>query len=240
MLTGLEHSELLAENLSTTAACPPDAVLQELSHLAMAHDTLPYLTAELFERLRKISGQSLASEYLGGMQHLAAQGNPAGARLLAAFLNVSTPGERLLPVVRPLNSSRRYMARLSDPDVGLGPFQTDWLKRQARAETAAAHLGQVWGLKMPPAGTKGPDHQHPWPLMRQVFTKLLWLEHGRKLAYQPGVRHLVDSLFYRRRRKRNLVADVLYRCPRVLLQNTAPSANSIHLKFYSTKQQEKG
>ncbi len=194
MLTGLEHSELLTENLSTTAACPPDAVLQELSHLAMTHDTLPYLTAELFERLRKISGQSLASEYFGGVQYLAAQGNPAGARLLAAFLNVSTPGERLLPVVQPLNSSRRYMARLSDPDVGLGPFQTDWLKRQARAETAAAHLGQVWGLKMPPAGTKGPEHQHPWPLMRQVFAKLLEQAMEEEFWEQEGAPKLLAEM----------------------------------------------
>jgi len=92
LLTGLDHSELLAENLSVADSRPSDAVLQEITHLAMTLDELPFLAAEMFETLRKISGQPIAVEYLGAIQFLAAGGNPAGARLPAAVLHVSTPG----------------------------------------------------------------------------------------------------------------------------------------------------
>ncbi len=176
MLTGLDHSELLAENLDTADACPPESVLQELTHLAMVNDELPFLAAELFERLRKMSGQIAAGEYLGGIQHLASTGSPAGARLLAAFLNVSTPGERLLPVVKGLNSSRRYLgrlAKLADAEGGLRPFQIDWLKRQSILESTAGIWCQKLGLQVPAPKGDQPEQQPPWPMMRTVFGHLL-------------------------------------------------------------------
>ncbi len=173
MLTGLDHSELLAENLATGDACPADFVLQDLTHLAMTNNELSFLTAELFERLRKMSGQDIALDYLGGIQFLASTGNPAGARLLAAFLNVSTPGDRLLPVVKGLHSSRRYRARLADSDADLGPVQSDWLKRQTRLESATLQLSRQLKLNVPATRDERPENQHPWPMMRTVFGHLL-------------------------------------------------------------------
>ncbi len=173
MLTGLDQSELLAENLSTAELQPTPEIVQELTHLALTQDELPFLAAELFEALRKVSGQPVAAQYLGAIQNLASGGGPAGARLLAAFLSVATPGERLLPVVRELNSSRRCHANFMSGSTGGGPLQTDWLKRLVRIE-AVARARQ--GNQAAPAGStdnQNPREQHPWPLLRSTLDDLL-------------------------------------------------------------------
>lgn len=173
MLTGLDHAELLAENLPTADLQPAPAVVQELTHLALTVDELPILTAELFETLRKISGQTVAPDFLGAIQMLAAHGSPAGARLLAAFLNVATPGDRLLPKVRPLDSCRRYQADLARSGGGQGPMQADWLDRLVRCNIAAQKVAQSLELKIAEPVGRGPRLQQPWPLMRAVFAFLL-------------------------------------------------------------------
>jgi len=173
LLTGLDHSELLAENLSTTDLRPPADTLQELTHLAMTREELSFLAAELFEILRKITGQQAAVDFLSAIQVLAVSGNPAGARLLAAFLDVSTPGERLVPSVRPLSSCRRFQAGLAGSEGGLGPLQSDWLKRLAQAEAAAAELRDEQDICIEQSPGNDPRQQHPWPLLRGVFGHLL-------------------------------------------------------------------
>lgn len=173
LLTGLDHSELLAENLSTADLQPSPGVIQELTHLALTQDELPFLAAEMFELLRKVSGQPVAIDYLAAIQKLAGSGGPAGARLLAAFLNVSTPGDRLLPRVRPLDSCRRSHARFMAGDVGGGPLQTDWLKRLVRVEASARIWHAAEGLPVLATTTANPRNEHPWPMLRQVFGHLL-------------------------------------------------------------------
>ncbi len=173
MLTGFDHSELLAENLTTAELSPSAELLQELTHLAMTLNELPFLANELFERLRKISGQQAAIEYLAAIQFLASSGTPAGARLLAAFVDVSTPGERLVPIVRALDSSRRYQAGLAVSDALLGPLQSDWLKRLVRVVVVAKRMHQELGLPQDEVVGTGPRSVHPWPLLRQVFGHLL-------------------------------------------------------------------
>ena len=173
MLTGLDHSELLAENLPTVDLEPASSVVQELTHLAMTQDELPFLAAEMFELLRKISGQPVVADYIGAIQKLAGGGGPAGARLLAAFLNVATPGERLVPVVRSLASSRRYHGRLMVVETGLGPLQNDWLKRLVRAEAKAKICHGELDLPAYENDDKRPGNEHPWPLLRCVFGHLL-------------------------------------------------------------------
>lgn len=173
MLTGMDQSELLVENLSAANLHPSESVLHELTHLAMTQDELPFLAAGMFEMLRKVTGQPAALEYLGGIQDLAMRGNPAGARLLAAFLNVSTPGDRLLPVIRPLDSCRRFHAQLAANTGGMGPFQADWCDRLMRIEIVAKKLsGDLDPTPVAPQGLD-PRQQHPWLLLRETFGHLL-------------------------------------------------------------------
>jgi len=173
LLTGMDQSELLVENLSAADLRPSESILQELTHLAMTQDELPFLASEMFEMLRKISGQPVALDYLGGIQYLAMLGNPAGARLLAAFLNVSTPGDRLVPAIRPLDSCRRFQARLAGSEWGMGSLQADWCDRLLRSEIAAKKMSAGLGLTLTAPEGPDPRQQQPWLLLRGVFGHLL-------------------------------------------------------------------
>ncbi len=173
MLTGLDHSELLTENLAVGSMQPPADILHELTHLALSQDELPFLAAEMFELLSKKLGQPDAVKYLGGIQYLISQGTPAGARLLAAFLNVSTPGERLVPVIRPLNSSRRYCAGMMAKDAALGPVQIDWCRRMAKLIPQAKAKFQLLGLKSDGVDDGSPGNLDPWPVLRGLVGNML-------------------------------------------------------------------
>ena len=171
MLTGFDHSELLAENYAVGSMQPPASILQELTHLALSQDELPFLAADMFELLLKKSGQPDAVKYLGGIQYLVAEGTPAGARLLAAFLNVSTPGERLIPVIQPLNSSRRYYASMRTNDTQLGPIQADWCQRMAKykpqIQSDFVSLGlhrTAWLMEILAMLTRGPSCARSWAI----------------------------------------------------------------------------
>jgi hypothetical protein len=131
------------------------------------------LAAEMFEALRKISGQTAAADYLAAIQLLAGRGCPAGARWLAAFLTVATPGDRLLPAVRPLDSCRRYHADLVAQGGGQGPLQANWLDRLVRCNIAAQKVAQNLQVKIEVPTETGPRAEQPWPLMRGVFGYLL-------------------------------------------------------------------
>ncbi len=108
----------------------PDAsILERLGALAFADADVAARAESLFMFLRKNSSQSIAREYLTGIQYLAAQGDPAGARLLAAFVDVSTPGDRLMPRVARFSSSRRLNFRIHDDSEDPGNIHQDWLLR---------------------------------------------------------------------------------------------------------------
>jgi len=169
LLTGLDHSEILTENLSVAATRPDDMILYELTHLALTQDELTFLAAELFDLLRKISGQPMAVEYLGGIQYLAATGTVAGVRLLAAFLNVAAPGDRLVPLVCELDSSRRYAAQLLHGGFKPSPLQTDWQRRLLRVVRSAAALENIDKATIPSDVCPNPRDAEPWPLLRGIF-----------------------------------------------------------------------
>ncbi len=108
----------------------PDAsVLEELQALAFADADVAYRAESLFMFLRKISTQNSAKDYLMGIQYLAVKGDPAGARLLAAFVDVSTPGDRLMPRVQRFSSSRRLNFRIREDSADPGNIHQDWLRR---------------------------------------------------------------------------------------------------------------
>lgn len=195
MLSGLDHSELLAENISTAKAKPGDEVLYDLTHLALSQDELSFLAAELFEVLHKITGQPQAVEYLGGIQHLASTGTVAGARLLSAFLNVAAPGDHLVPLVRYLDSSRRFAAQLQQGTAQIGPTQSDWRRRLVRAVSSSAAIEAAGTRKLHPSGQTGPRNEGPWPLLRELFGQFLTEAAGPEFwEDQTAVALLLDLL----------------------------------------------
>ena len=108
---------------------PDPSILEGLQALAFADAEVAARAESLFMFLRKISSQPVAKEYLAGIQHLAVQGDPAGARLLAAFVDVSTPGDRLMPRVQRFSSSRRLNFRICGNGDDPGNIHHDWLQR---------------------------------------------------------------------------------------------------------------
>jgi len=131
--------------LTTRTTGPQDEVsehlLGELTDLAMSHDSLAARSRLLFEQLRKMVGQDRFGVCLGGLLALAVRGEPAGARLLAAFLDSNTSGSQLLPRVLALRSTRRLACHLQRhggkvEDLGA------WAGRLEATVTACeAHLG---------------------------------------------------------------------------------------------------
>jgi hypothetical protein len=77
---------------------PDPSILEGLQALAFADAEVATRAESLFMFLRKRTPQKTAKEYLTGIQYLAVQGDPAGARLLAAFVDVSTPATVSCPV----------------------------------------------------------------------------------------------------------------------------------------------
>jgi len=173
LLTGFDHSELLAENLAVGSMQPPAAILHELTHMALSQDELPFLATEMFELLSKKSGQPDAVKYLGGIQYLVSEGTPAGARLLAAYLNVASPGERLVPVIGPLNSSRRYYARMMNEKAVLGPIQVDWCQRMAKQKPQVQRSFVRLGLAPDGEADGNPRNVDPWPILRALVGNML-------------------------------------------------------------------
>ncbi|MEN8007244.1 MAG: hypothetical protein ABFS42_09535 [Candidatus Krumholzibacteriota bacterium] len=112
-----------------------------------------------------------------GIQNLAIKGTPAGARLLAAFLDVSTPGDRLLPRVQRFNSSRRLRDRIGNDPEDPGSFHQDWLARLE--ETTERCVGLGLATAAVDAGEEGrPGGEFPWPMLRdglEVLTARLTL-----------------------------------------------------------------
>ncbi len=150
----------------------PDAsVIEALEALAFADAEVSSRAESLFMFLRKISSQGNAKEYLMGVQYLAVMGDPAGARLLAAFLDVSTPGDRLLPRVQHFNSSRRLRIRIRNDNEDPGNIHQDWLER---LEGLAERCGVLAGTKDSPGENEmcRPGEEPPWSMMRDSLELL--------------------------------------------------------------------
>jgi hypothetical protein len=149
-------------------------VCHELINLALTQPELPFLTASLFDLFRQNAGQPIVLEYFAALQNLASGGTPAGARLLAAFLDVSTPGERLMPRLQHLDSGRRYETDLAAKGAEAGQLRSDWLRRLHLCRTEAARLRASGVLAaVEKADARGPRSRQPWPELRGVFAWLV-------------------------------------------------------------------
>lgn len=148
-------------------ACP-EPLLDELRDLATSFDDRSTRSRQLFEQLRKMLGQDRLNHCLLGIQHLAENGEPAGARLLAALLDAQTPGAQLMPRVRRFRSVHRLLA--SDPELVGAAFLDDWQTRLANlVQSLESRCGAV------PVGRACPSplQRPPLPTLQHGLDALL-------------------------------------------------------------------
>ena len=140
-----------------------------LRELATAGNATADRAQTLYQRLRKLDARA-AEDLLTGIQSLAAAGDPVGARLLAAFLDVGTAGERLLPLVRDLSSARRLRLRILADPRGLTVFQKEWLRR---LDTLSASGRRIAGGLDAAGAPETSSQAGPWPLLCWTLARLL-------------------------------------------------------------------
>ena len=190
---------------------PEASVLEALQAMAFADADVASRAESLFIFLRKISTQDSAKEYLMGVQYLAVQGDPAGARLLAAFVDVSTPGDRLMPRVQRFSSSRRLNFRIHKDSADPGNIHQDWLQRLEDLTNRCTTLAQEID-SAPDSALPLPGREPPWPFLQDSLELLLarlslgddFEAEDRKLlvellrlevdAWQERISHLAGSI----------------------------------------------
>ncbi|MCK9996227.1 MAG: hypothetical protein KAH56_08110 [Candidatus Krumholzibacteria bacterium] len=190
----------------------PDAsILEGLGALAYADADVAARAESLFMFIRKNGLQAIVKEYLIGIQYLAIQGDPAGARLLAAFVDVSTPGDRLMPRVARFSSSRRLNFRILSDSEDPGNIHQDWLLRLDEMTNRCLALDRESGLGSDSTSVC-PGREPPWPSLRDnlqlLFARLSlgddFEAEDRKLlvellrlevdAWQERISHLAGSI----------------------------------------------
>jgi hypothetical protein len=144
----------------------------ELEQLALGTDSLPDRCERLYGYLRKRIGDPEAHELLRGVGALARAGQPAGARLLAALLDVHAPGAEMVTRIHEFDSARRLSHRLDHDDPGPAAAASHhWRTRlQSLAQACRereSELGPAPAGRTPPR----PRDEQPFLLLRR------WLEH---------------------------------------------------------------
>jgi len=163
----LDLHPLLSPPLEASTTALPEPVLAELRSLAEGFDQLSSRSRQLFEQLRKMLGQDRLQSCLLGIQHLAAIGDPAGARLLAALLDARTPGSQLMPRVQRFRSVHRLL--VSDPERVGDEFLCEW---QERLTSLLAAVETRCGAVSAGAVT-APLDRPPLPTLRHAIDQLL-------------------------------------------------------------------
>ena len=190
----------------------PDAsILEGLQDLAFGNAEVATRAESLFMFLRKITGQDTVKEYLTGIQYLSVLGDPAGARLLAAFVDVSTPGDRLMPRVERFSSSRRLNFRIRTDSEDPGNIHQDWLQQLDDLTHRCRGLTQDPCLDSD-SSMLPPGREPPWPSLQDGLQLLLarlslgddFESEDRKLlvdllrlevdAWQERISHLAGSI----------------------------------------------
>lgn len=151
---------------------PDDRVLSELTELALGIEDTFGRAERLFNALRKISDRDVALSFLTGIQLLVRRGEPAGARLLAAWLDVSTPGGRLLPLVQRFSSSRRLRFHILSGGDDPGSMHQNWLDRLEKLGPMCVEALLLDDYESDPEAGK-PGEEHPWPVLRDTLEMLV-------------------------------------------------------------------
>lgn len=168
-LEALPVQPLLQESPVVVGVRLDPALRAELEGLAGATDSVADRSDRLWHVLRKRLGQPEVPELLRGVMLLARAGDPAGARLLAALLDVHAPGAEMIARIHRFDSTRRLHA--SDRAGSRGAAAPAAWRRRFD-EVVAICAGRADEL---PGGTPdhvpGPRGEPPLPLLRR------WLEH---------------------------------------------------------------
>jgi len=160
----------------------PASIINMLSQLAEATDSLSERSHNLFALIRKQLGTPQLTDWLRGIQHLASGGDSVGARLLAAFLDANTPGARLIPRISTFANSRRlYLddTAASVPD----PKLQAWRDRFQQLPLTICDLDLVESVDSVtgPDRVNGPDplekpgREWPFPQFRRCLRHLVSL-----------------------------------------------------------------
>ncbi len=145
---------------------PPGRVLEDLVYLADRDEPISELSRKVFMRLRKFIGSEELNANLMGIQYLACQGDAEGVRLLAAYLDVTTAGARLIPHLRSFSHTRRQLLLLAKISGNLDEVGKEW---QRRAKRLIGNCLAFPGLDQ----SISRSLDNPAPCMQGVLEKLL-------------------------------------------------------------------
>lgn len=145
------HTHLIPNRLTPDPRIHPEPqVVKAWRALAESEMDIGALCHKLFSKLRKCATAEELGESLLGLQSLAFGGEAAGAALLAAYLDVTTPGARLLPFVHRFSNTRRLRLLLLERNQGLDQTASAWLKRARAAQGRSAEFVKMRGLVASP------------------------------------------------------------------------------------------
>lgn len=147
-------------------------VLADLADLAFGETSSNLLSARLHALVAGHLGKPGAARILLGVQELMHRGDAAGARFLAAFLEVSTPGARLVPKVQRFSSCRRLKIDLEADSRPSNPFQAEWLRRVGQVSRESTDLLSALGA-LPASAPERAGREAPWPAWRRCFLNFL-------------------------------------------------------------------
>ncbi len=137
-ITG-NYSRILPGRVKSEAFQKPSVrVVNELVALSENDYAISELSRKIFARLRKCLGSQELNINLKALQYLAYKGDLAGVRLLAAYLDVTTAGARLIPYLRKFNHTRRQLIFLDNISGDLDDVAGEWRIR-ARRLIATCH-----------------------------------------------------------------------------------------------------
>jgi hypothetical protein len=151
---------------------PSPEVLVDLVDMAFSERACNLLSARFHTMLAGHLGKPGAEQVLLGVQELVSRGEAAGARFLAAFLDVTTPGARLIPLIQGFTSSRRVKLQLTADSRPANPMQTEWLRRAEQVSRETADLLDILGIE-PFNDPDHPGREAPWPAWRRCFLHFL-------------------------------------------------------------------
>lgn len=165
-------------------SAPSPELMVDLVELAFDHNACNLLSTRFHGLMAGHLGKPSAASLLMSVQELILKGESSGARYLAAFLDVTTPGARLIPRIQGFTSSRRYKLSLDADNRPENPFQTEWRRRFTQVSQDTAELLMVLGMEVGIDPGK-PGRENPWPAWRRCFLTFLDdIVSGRELTDQ--------------------------------------------------------